>query len=331
MRELELIDELSTLLRAEDARVIRWVGDDAAVVRTAGPYSVTSVDTMVDGVHFRCAQLSWAEIGHRALAAALSDLAAMGLDRGEAYLALGLPQGARRSQCAELIGSAQALAERTGCTIAGGDITRAPVLSVSVTVTGHTDDPGSLVTRDGARPGDLVGVTGTLGDSAAGLAMLEGRVRLEPEPAEARRAALRRLRARYSRPEPRLAVGRALAGAGATAMIDLSDGLATDAGHLGRAGGVQLELELARLPLSDGLAAACRQLALDPAELAATGGEDYELCICAPPSARHLLEAAVIQADAALRITWIGRVIRGSAGVSFRDATSRLSGFEHTV
>ncbi len=331
MRELELIDDLSTLLRAEDARVIRWVGDDAAVVRAAGPYSVTSVDTMVDGVHFRCSELSWAEIGHRALAAALSDLAAMGLDRGEAYLALGLPEGAERSQCAELIGSAQALAERTGCTIAGGDITRAPALTVSVTVIGHTDDPGRLVTRDGARPGDLVGVTGTLGDSAAGLAVLEGRVRLEDEPVESLRAALQQLRGRYARPEPRLAVGRALAEAGVTALIDLSDGLATDAGHLGRAGGVRLELELARLPLSDGLAAGCRQLSVAPAELAATGGEDYELCTCAPPSARKLVEAAVTHADAALRITWIGRVIQGEAGVSFLDATSRLAGFEHTV
>ncbi|HWD63738.1 MAG TPA: thiamine-phosphate kinase [Solirubrobacteraceae bacterium] len=324
MRELELINDLSRLLAREDARVIRWVGDDAAVVRAAGAYSVTSVDTMVEGVHFRRSQLSWAEIGHRALAAALSDLAAMGLDRGEAYLALGLPEGVEHGECAELIGSAQALAARTGCTIAGGDITRSPTLVVSVTVTGHTDDPGSVVTRDGARPGDLVGVTGTLGGSAAGLAVLDGRVRLADELA-------RSLRARYSRPEPRLAVGRALAKAGATAMIDLSDGLATDAGHLGLASGARLELELGRLPTPGGLAEACRQLSVVPGELAATGGEDYELCTCAPLSARSVVEAAVTQADPALRITWIGRVIQGEPGVSFSDATSRLAGFEHAV
>jgi thiamine-monophosphate kinase len=169
-----------------------------------------------------------------------------------------------------------------------------------------------------------VGVTGTLGGSAAGLAVLEGRVKLGAELADG-------LRARYARPEPRLAVGRALGGAGVTAMIDLSDGLATDAGHLGRAGGVRLELELARLPLAGGLAEAARELSCDPAELAATGGEDYELCTCAPPRARNVVEAAVRQADPALRITWIGRVAQGEPGVSFLDANGHLAGFEHAV
>lgn len=330
MRELELIEELGRRLGHRDPRIVRGLGDDAAVVRAGGAYAVTSVDTMVEGVHFRVGELTWAEIGHRAMAAALSDLAAMGLGGGEAsaggggeaYLALGLPGHAARQDCLALIEAMQALAERCKVTIAGGDVTSAPALIVSVTVVGHTDDPGRLVGRDGARPGDLVGVTGRLGGGAAGLAVVEGRVRVSTDVAS-------RLRRAYACPVPRLAAGRALAVAGASAMIDISDGLATDAGHIGRASGVRLELELSRLPQAEGLAAAAEQLGRRPAELAATGGDDYELCACAPASARRVLEAAVQSADPSARITWIGRVIQGAPGVSFRDATSRLVGYEH--
>lgn len=324
MRELELIQDLHALLAGAAPRIVIGVGDDAAVVRPGGAYAVTSVDTMLDGVHFRRGQLSWGEIGHRALAGALSDLAAMGAGNGEIYLALGLPEATQRTDCLELIGAARDLAIRSGMTIAGGDVTRAPVLSVSFTVVGYVDDPGCLAGRAGARPGDLVGVTGPLGGPAAGLAVLEERVRLPEELAQT-------LRRSYARPEPRLAAGRALAAAGATAMIDLSDGLATDAGHIGRAGRVCLELSLSRLPLADGVESAARQLGRPAGELAATGGEDYELCVCAPPRARTVLEAAVARADPNARMTWIGRVIQGSPGASFQDAARRLEGFEHEL
>jgi thiamine-monophosphate kinase len=324
VRELELIEDLNRLLGGRDPRVLRGVGDDAAVVRPGGAYTVTSVDTMVDGVHFRRDQLSWAEIGHRALAGALSDLAAMGAEPGEAYLALGLPQGASRSECSELIRAAGDLGQRCAVTIAGGDVTQAPALTVTFTVVGYVDDPGQAIGREGARPGDLVGVTGPLGGSAAGLALLDGRVELPDDLAVP-------LRRAYALPAPRLEAGRALAEAGVSAMIDLSDGLATDAGHLGRASGLCLELSLESLPLPAGLDEVGRQLQRAPAELAATGGEDYELCVCAAPNARPGLEAALARADPNARMTWIGRVIQGSPGVSFHDAARRLEGFEHLL
>src|ERR1039458_7400626 len=162
VRELELIDALERVLAPGGPHIVRWLGDDAAVVRARG-YAVTSVDTMVDGVHFHLAQLTASEIGHRALAASLSDLAAMGARAGEAYMALGLPSGTERSDALALIGGAQALAAKTGVTIAGGDVSASQTLTVSFTVVGWARDPGELVGRDGAQVGDLVAVTGSLG------------------------------------------------------------------------------------------------------------------------------------------------------------------------
>jgi thiamine-monophosphate kinase len=157
-----LIEALEQVLGRGGARVIRSRGDDAAVVR-ARPFAVTSVDTMVDGVHFRTGQLTPAEIGHRALAAALSDLAAMAAAPGEAYISLGVPAGCAPADALALVAGAGKLAARHGVTIAGGDVTRAGELFVSCAVIGWADDPAALVGRDGARPGDLVCVTGELG------------------------------------------------------------------------------------------------------------------------------------------------------------------------
>jgi thiamine-monophosphate kinase len=324
VRESELIDALERALGGPGDHVVRWLGDDASVVRARG-YAVTSVDAMVDGVHFRSSQLSHADIGHRALAAALSDLAAMGASPGEAYLALGLPSGTSREQALELIGAAGALSDRFGVTIAGGDITRASQLTVSFTVVGWSDDPGSLVGRDGAKVGDLVGVTGTLGDSGAGLALIDGRASLaDPSAAQS-------LRDRYARPVPLLAEGRLLADAGAHAMIDLSDGLATDAGHIARRSGARLELSLAAIPLAPGASEIAAQLGVDAASFAASAGEDYELCACVPAAAREALEAARRDGAEGRPLTFVGRVVEGPPEAVFSDSPGPLSGYEHSV
>jgi thiamine-monophosphate kinase len=300
------------------------MGDDAAVVR-ARAVCVTSVDAMVDGVHFRLDD-GWAtpaEVGHRALAGALSDLAAMGADPGEAYVVLGLPPGFGSERALELVRATAALAAQTGTAIAGGDVVRAPALTVSITVVGWADSAAALVTRDGARPGDLIGVTGRLGAAAAALAVLEGRAVRTP----AAEAALAQARS----PMPRLREGRALAAAGVHAMIDLSDGLAGDAGQIGRASGVELHVDLAALPLDDGVSEVAGELGVPPWQLAAAGGEDYELCFCAAAGVRTHVEAAVAELGE-VQVSWVGAVRAGPAGVTLSDERGdavRIEGHEH--
>lgn len=311
MGEFELLERIRGKLPPVGPRVRVGGGDDAAITVPGGA-TATSVDAAVDGVHFRRAWSSLAQIGGKALAAALSDLAAMGAEPGEAYVVLGIPADLDEDGCLELLGGVSTLATETGTSLVGGDVTRAPTLTLTVTVVGHASTPEQLVTRAGARPGDVGVVTGELGAAAAGLLVLE-----RPDLGAAIPAATaERLRARQLEPRPRLAAGRALAEAGATAMIDLSDGLGGDALHIAAASGVGLRIDAAALPLEAGVTELAAAAGRDPIELAASGGEDYEL-FATLPSERFAVATAAMEGQSETGLTRIGEVLPG-AGVEIR-------------
>lgn len=311
MGEFELLARIRERLPPAGPRVELGSGDDAAVTVPGGA-TATSIDALVDGVHFRREWASPGLIGRKALAAALSDLAAMGAEPGEAYVAVGIPPDLDEDGCLELVDGIAALATATATTLAGGDVTRAPVLTLAVTVVGHAPSPERLVRRGGAKAGDALVLSGEIGGAAAGLLLLE-----QPQLAEAVSATTaERLRARQLDPAPRLATGRALAGAGARAMVDLSDGLGGDAAHLASASGVQLRIDAGALPLAKGMAEVAAAAGRDPLELAVSGGEDYELLAALAPE--QLPEAAIgIGQAAETTLTQIGEAGPGE-GVEIR-------------
>jgi thiamine-monophosphate kinase len=263
------------------------IGDDAAVLDVpSGSHLVASTDATVEGVHFRREWLSAEEIGARAAPAALSDLAAMAAEPLAMLLALGVPESWQEA-LGELARGVGLSAERAGCTIAGGNLTRAHELSLTITVLGAAGHP---LRRDNAAVGDLVFVTGLLGGPGAALSALQsGRV---PAPTHMMR---------FTRPSARLAEARWLAGAGASAAIDVSDGLGADLTHLARASDVTIDLELAHLPCVGGVGP----------ETALASGEEYELVVTFPPTAPP--DVSEFEARFALPLTRIGLVRSASA------------------
>jgi thiamine-monophosphate kinase len=325
LSEFDLLAKLRARLGTVGDRVVIGSGDDAAVVRVGGAVSVTSVDAFVEGVHFRLATTSMRDLGHKCLAAALSDIAAMAASPGEAYITVGLPEHLGEREMLELADGAQALAQEHDVTICGGDLTRADELFVAVTVVGYADDAESIVTRRGAAPGHLVGVTGALGGSGAGLLLLERKPPgIDMQTGE-------RLLDRHLRPRPLLAAGHALAAAGVSAMLDVSDGIASDLQRLSEQSGVSIEVQLGSLPLDEGVVEVAAAVGIDALEVAAAAGEDYELLFTAPEDARKRVEQA--GSDSGSPVTWIGRVSgTGDAAPTLLDETGRsrrFAGWDH--
>jgi len=301
MGEFELIDRYFRTAAAQMLQrrgdVALGIGDDAAVLEVpTGRQLVAAIDTMVEGRHFPagCAARS---IGHRALAVNLSDLAAMGADPAWFLLALTMP-AASSAFLAEFARGLFELASQHGVALVGGDTTAGP-LSMSVQVLG-TVPLGTAITRSGAAQGDLLYVSGTPGDAAAGLQHL---LRAMPGASDSDMPDTQQyLLQRFLYPEPRVELGLALRGV-ASACIDVSDGLAADAGRLAAASGCGASIDVDQLPLS---AALLQAGAAQAVSYALTGGDDYELCFTVAPARRAQLEARL--ANVKCRVSCIGRV-----------------------
>lgn len=292
--EFGLIDRIARQVRTSPA-VVLGIGDDAAALSpTPGTLTLITSDMLLEGVHFDLDFCDPQSLGRKSLAVNLSDLAAMGAVPRQFLLSIALPPTLSLEFLDGFMSGVLELAERFGVTLVGGDTCASRGgLAISITALGE-QTPERVVKRSGAAPGDLVCLTGTVGDAAAGLDELNKGVRQGF------------LVARQNDPTPRVAAGVALAEAGlASAMIDVSDGVLGDLGHICELSGVGARLELAGLPLSDEYLAAC---GADPYALALSGGEDYELLFCVPRGSRA--EAEELVTGLGLRFSVAGEITR---------------------
>ena len=319
--EFQLIERIRQRA-AGGAGVCRGIGDDAAeLTLPAGDHLLTSTDMLIEGVHFRRDWTSCTDLGHKAVAVNLSDIAAMGGQPRHLYIGLACPDETELDDLDAFLRGALDLAEQYDVTLVGGDTCRSPgPWVIAVTIEGSAP-AGEAIGRDGARPGDLIMVSGTLGDSALALTRLQQGV--TPDPA---------LLVRHHRPQPRIELGRQLATQQiAHAMIDLSDGLAGDLQHILDASGCAGVIDADALPRSEPFR---RQAEQDPTlgELALYGGEDYELLFTVAPEKAD--QAIAIGAALQLPISQVGIIQAGAGELALREHDGALHslsprGYDH--
>jgi thiamine-monophosphate kinase len=314
--EDELLEAIRRVLSASDPAVVVPVGDDAAVVRAGAGDLVLTTDAVVEGVHIDRATATARDIGYKAVAVSVSDVAAMAASPRFALSSLTLSADVDAAWTMELFGGMREACDEFAVALVGGNVSRGPAVSVAVTLTGEVAR-GRAITRSDAKTGDVVVVTGSLGGAAAGLRLTQDAIHGR-NVTEDVRDAIRRLQ----RPTPRVGEAQVLARRGVTAMIDVSDGLAIDLSRLCEASGVGVRLELGSVPVHP---AAAEGEALG-------GGEDYELLATMPN------EAAVSDADAELRevfgvpLTAIGTITpSGLEAIDATGASDRLErlGWDH--
>jgi len=275
--EFGLIELLEKMVAASGGNQAAWqqlvigIGDDAAAWQGDGALQLATTDSLIQDVHFSLDTATWYELGWKALAISLSDIAAMGGVPQYALVTLALPPDTEVEDITALFQGMLELAQPSGVAIAGGDIVRSSLTMITTMVTGSATDRGHVLTRSAAKPGDKIAVTGFLGTAAAGLKLLREKLDLAPEAA----AYLRRA---FLQPEPRLAEGQLLVSHGVKAAIDISDGLIADLTHICQASHAGARIEVDRLPI----APAVKDIFGDNSlKLALSGGEDYELLFTA--------------------------------------------------
>ncbi|HSH44160.1 MAG TPA: thiamine-phosphate kinase [Arenicellales bacterium] len=315
MDEFGIIDRYFRNQRVARDDVPLGIGDDAAVVGAAGdrPLAVTT-DVLVNGVHFP-EGTDPTTVGHKALAVNLSDIAAMGAEPAWATLGLTMEQ-VDESWLEAFCEGFFALAEQHNVQLVGGDLTRG-AMTIAVQLIGLCG-AGGWLTRAGAREGDLIYVSGSLGDAALALQLAAGMI-VAPEPDRLR------FDSRLQRPEPRIALGQAIL-PWATAAIDISDGLVADLGHICESSGVGAEVDVARVPVSDAYRRRLSQVGWEPA---LTFGDDYELCFTVPPEAAAEMEHSCV--GLAPAITRIGRIGGQSLQLTYNDQPFSVheQGYQH--
>jgi len=289
--------DVATLNPLSRQGLIIGIGDDAAAWHGDTSTQLVTTDCLVQGVHFTLETTSWEDLGWKALAVNLSDIAAMGGQPRYALVSLALPADTEVSSAVALYHGMIELAQRHGVAIIGGDTCQAPLVVITITVLGSAVD--GLLTRAAAVPGDLIAVTGYLGASAAGLDMLIKQYRFDPR-------ATRQLQESFLRPHPRIDPGQLLVSCGIKAAIDISDGLVADLGHICQESGVSARIVADRIPVHPVVKSCFGERSR---ELALSGGEDYELLFTggAPAIDRATSSSSSL-------ITVIGEIVTGKKG-----------------
>jgi thiamine-monophosphate kinase len=315
--EFRLIDLLAKMVGRGDERLLIGIGDDAAAWRGDDSIQLATVDSFIEGVHFTPETTPWPDVGWKALAVNLSDIAAMGGIPRYALVSLSLPDNSQVEDVAALYNGMLKLAKQYGVTIVGGDISRAPLVAISITVLGSSPTK-KILTRSSAQVGDIVAVTGQLGAAAAGLELLKNKSHPDPETES-------HLKNAFLHPTPRIAEGLLLVEQGVKTAIDISDGLVADLGQICKASQVGARIEVENVPVEPAVKSAFGKRAL---ELALSGGEDYELLF----TARSEIVERVRKA-ASVPVTAIGEITAGK-GLSLVDKEGnpfklKKTGWEH--
>lgn len=308
--EFGLIEEIKQGIEVPQGYL--GIGDDCAVMpQKSGMETLVSTDMLIEGTHFLMDDISAYRLGWKSAAVNISDIAAMGGRCTGSFLSFALPKGLGKEWTDEFFRGYKEISSLYGCPLLGGDTTSSPDrLCISVTVTGEAP-AGKSVKRSNAAIGDLICVTGNLGDSGCGLKIiLEG---------SGRDADAEKLIARHYLPMPRVKEGMEIAAAGASAMMDISDGIGSDLRHIIEASGVGAEIDTSMIPLSNELKSKCAEYGWDPLELAISGGEDYELLF-------------TISEENAKKIDFnhfvIGKIISGDK-IIWRGSERDYMGFRH--